>query len=272
MTAISVVMSVYEENELGIKRSVDSILNQTFKDFELIIIIDNPNNTEAIELIKKYASADSRIKYEVHKKNIKQSASLNEGIKMAAGKYIARQDTEDVSTPERLQKQYDYMQEHADVDVLGTAQRYVDVENNLSFLIQYKPVVGDEIKRHNPIGHPSVLIRKETFYKYGFYIENIWEYELWVIWYLKGVIFHNLQEPYYDYYQTKAEKISKVKIYLINDTNCKMKYAKALKFNLGDYIYLFAERICLLLPSTLIIKLLYYVYRNSHAKKGRVIK
>jgi hypothetical protein len=105
---------------------------------------------------------------------------------MAIGAYIARQDTEDVSLPTRLQAQYAYLQAHPEVDVLGTAWRYVDAQSNLSFLIKYKPVVGKEIKRHNPIAHPTVLLKRETFLKHGFYIENSWEYELWIIWYLKG--------------------------------------------------------------------------------------
>lgn len=263
MAAISVVMSIYKEGERGIRRAVDSILNQTFTNFELIIIIDNPDNKEGIELIKNYASVDERVRYRINEKNIGQSASLNEGIKIASGEFIARQDTEDVSMPTRLLAQYQYMREHPEVDVLGTAWRYVDSQSNLSFLIKYKPVVGKEIKRHNPIAHPTLLIKKEIFFKHGFYIENIWEYELWVIWYLKGVTFHNLQESYYDYYQTKSEKIRKVKPYLINDTRCKTKYAKALNFKFGDYLYLFAEKAALLLPSFLIIRLLYLYYRIS---------
>ncbi len=268
MAVITVIMSMYNEKPEGIKRAVDSILNQTFKDFEYIIIIDDPNNKEGIELIKKYHSIDSRIKYFIHDKNIGLHAGLNEGIRMAEGKYIAQQDTEDISNPKRLQVQYEYMEKHPEVDILGTSLKYIDPETNLSFYINFKPIVGDEIRRRNPIAQATALIKKESFFKNGFFLTNVNEYELWVIWYLKGAVFHNLQESYYDYFQTHSEKIRKVKKYLINDTNCKRKYAKALKFKFGDYLYLYAELITSRLPSFFIIFLLYIFYKIFRPKQS----
>ena len=255
-------MSIYKESVSGISRAVDSILNQTFNDFEFIIIIDDPTNEDGIDLIKNYAASDPRFNYVIHEKNRGISFGCNEAIRMAKGEYIP----DDYSYPNRLQVQYDYMQEHSDVDALGASLRYVDFESNLVFEIKYKPIVGDEIKKYCPVGHPTVFIRKNTYYKYGFYVENIWEYELWIIWHLKGVVFHNLQDYYYDYYQTYIDKERKTKPYLLDAINCKTKYTKELNFKFGDYFYLFAEKTCSKLPATLIIKLVYMVYKIKHFK------
>ena len=266
MNEISVIMSIYKENVLGIRRAVDSILNQTFKDFEYIIIVDNPDNKEGIELIEYYASMDSRIRYVVHEKNMGISYGCNEAIKLARGKYIARQEPEDYSYPDRLQMQFDYMQLYAEVDILGTALQYLDVENKIAFNISYKPIVGEEIKRYSPIAHPTVFVRRKTFFKYGFYDENEWEYELWILWYIKGVLFHNLPDVCYDYHQTFKDKSWKTKLYLLDAMHRQAKYKKSLHFKFTDNLYLFAERVCSFLPSFVIIRLLYINYKVKKKK------
>ena len=111
---ISVVMSVYN-GEKYLKRSIDSILNQTFKDFEFIIINDGSTD-KSLEIIKSYD--DDRIVL-IDQENKGLTKSLNIGIKTASGKYIARQDADDVSLPDRLKKQVDFLEVREDVVLLG---------------------------------------------------------------------------------------------------------------------------------------------------------
>jgi glycosyltransferase involved in cell wall biosynthesis len=270
MPQISVVMSVYKEDVIGIKRSIDSILFQTFKDFEFIIIVDYPHNLEAITLIESYSNQDSRVKYIIHEKNKGLATGLNEGIRMATGKYIARQDTEDTSHLDRFQVQYDYMETHTEVDILGTAQKYVDHEGKLILLREYKALVGKEIKRNSPLGHPTTLIRRETFFKYGFYKEDLYceDYDLWINWYFKGVVFHNLKECYYDYYQDDAYKVKKAKSELKDTIDCKSKYTKQLDFNTSDYLYLYFQKIVLLFPASIIVRLFYLFVKFTQSSRN----
>ena len=160
---ISVIMSVYKEPIDWLRQSIGSILCQTFKDFEYIIICDNPQYADAIRLLKNYSNKDSRIRLIVNEENIGLTKSLNKGLAVAKGKYIARMDADDISMPERFDKQYHYMENNPSVVVLGTAIIFFG-KGSL-----FKPTDGirfgdNAIRAHmlldNCIAHPTVFIRK----------------------------------------------------------------------------------------------------------------
>jgi glycosyltransferase involved in cell wall biosynthesis len=98
-------MGVYKEPLDWLRQSIDSILNQSFTDYEFIIICDNPRYEEGMELLKKYANSDRRIILLFNNENIGLTKSLNKGLEIARGKYIARMDADDISKPERLTRQ-----------------------------------------------------------------------------------------------------------------------------------------------------------------------
>ena len=107
---ISVIMSVYNERIDWLKEAVSSILNQTYTDFEYIIIIDNPNlNDEAVSFLNNTAERDSRVQLHFNEANIGLMKSLNVGIQMVRGEFIARMDAEDVSFPDRLEKEIAFL-------------------------------------------------------------------------------------------------------------------------------------------------------------------
>lgn len=161
---VSVIMSVYKEPIDWIKQSVESILNQTYKNFEYIIICDNPDYKEAISLLKSYERNEPRIKIITNKENIGLTKSLNKGIRISNGKYIARLDADDVSLPMRLEKQYNYMQSNKDIIVLGTNVKCIGEKS----LIHQGPSIfyeDEDLKAQlllqNCFVHSSVFIRKE---------------------------------------------------------------------------------------------------------------
>ena len=94
MCKISVIMSIYSEKEEWIKESIDSILSQTFRDFEFIIINDNPKRKQNENLLLEYSQKDNRIIVITNKENIGLTKSLNKGLSIAKGKYIARMDAD----------------------------------------------------------------------------------------------------------------------------------------------------------------------------------
>src|SRR4051812_15533497 len=113
---ISVLLPVYNA-EPYLKEAIDSVLQQTFADFELIIINDGSKDRSA-DIIKSYT--DKRILF-IDQENIGLSATLNKGIALARGEYIARQDNDDISRPERFRKQVTYLDAHPRTMLLGTA-------------------------------------------------------------------------------------------------------------------------------------------------------
>ena len=115
---ISVVMSCYNRAEYS-KLAIESILNQTYKDFEFIIIDDCSTDNTA-DVIQEYADKDERIVFIKNKQNMDYNYNLRKGFEIAKGEYIARMDDDDISMPERFEKQVEYLDKHPEITVLGT--------------------------------------------------------------------------------------------------------------------------------------------------------
>lgn len=172
-------MAVYNA-ELYISETLESILNQTFRDFEFLII-DDCSTDNTLSIIKSYE--DSRINLHCNEKNLGQSPSLNKGICLAKGKYIARMDADDIAFPDRFEKQYNFLESYPEVVVLGSSYRIMGASEVKE--LNFKP---SEIKVRlflglNSLAHPTVMIRKEIFSKYNFtyneYNPVNQDFELW---------------------------------------------------------------------------------------------
>ena len=180
---ISVVMAVYNGQKY-VREAIESILNQTFRDFEFIIVDDGSIDTTS-EILKEYAREDERIKIITNPKNIGLTKSLNKAIKVAQGKYIARMDADDISLPERLERQIEFMRKNPEVGLLGTAYYEMNLKGEIVG-DKFFPTSDKKLKKilikYNPFFHASVMIRKEILDKIGLYNENIpkaQDYDLW---------------------------------------------------------------------------------------------
>lgn len=180
---ISVVMSVYNA-EKYLDEAIQSILNQTYKDFEFIIINDGSTD-KSLEIIEKYKAQDERIVL-ISRENRGLIASLNEGIEKARGKYIARMDADDISLPTRFEEQIRFMKENSSLGVCGS---WIEVfGENKKPTIWRMPTNDDELKVRLlfsvTFAHPSVMIRKELIDKYHLkYNKNYLhaeDYKFWV--------------------------------------------------------------------------------------------
>lgn len=199
MPKISVIMSVYKEPIEWIKQSVDSILNQTFKDFEFIIVNDKPERSENNVLLSRYEQSDKRIRIVHNDKNIGLTKSLNKGLSIAKGEYIARMDADDISVPERFEKQVRYMESYPEIGVCGSAIEYIGCRSG--YKTYPENVDTQNILLESPFAHPSVMIRKSALAesKYNEDFRYSQDFELWVSLYSKSICFHNLQEPLLKY-------------------------------------------------------------------------
>lgn len=183
MPKVSVVMASYNRIDY-IKESIESILSQTFKDFEFIII-DDCSTDGTCELIEKYAQEDSRIKLIKNKTNKGLIYNLRLGIKLAQGDFIARMDDDDISYPNRFEKQVQFLEEQKEIVVCGTYIELIgEVENSQNWIKHYK---SDEIELlmnfFNPMCHPSVMIRKSFLVQnninFSYKALHAEEYDLW---------------------------------------------------------------------------------------------
>ena len=182
---ISVVLPIYNGENTS-KLAIDSVLNQTYSNFELIIINDgSTDNTK--QIIESYT--DERIVV-INQENLGLAKSLNKGIKIAKGPYIARMDADDICYPQRFERQIEKFQQNPELSVVGTwvKVRYSDG----STAIKRRPKSHTDILKHivkiNPFSHSSVMIKKSDLINVDLYNEKrdgsktvlVEDYDLWV--------------------------------------------------------------------------------------------
>jgi len=197
--AVSVVLPVYN-CEKYIAKAIESVLHQTFTDFEFIIINDgSTDHTE--EIIRSFS--DPRILYQVNNTNKGLVFTLNKGIDIAKGSYIARMDGDDICLPERFKKQFDYLQLNKEVDILATVVTLID-ENEIVSGTWHSDInnvsardIRKELPKDNCIAHPTVMGKTEIIkkYKYNHTQSQSEDYDLWLRMMSGGGIIHKLPEP-----------------------------------------------------------------------------
>ena len=207
---ISVVMAAHNE-EKTIQKAVKSIIGQTFKNWELIII--NDSSTDATKSILMQFESERRINVINNPYNLGLAKSLNIGISQSKGFYIARMDADDESLSNRLQSQLDFMKSNQSIDVLGGGAIYINKNKN-EFVKMPKDhnSIKQFIKKSSPFIHPSVMYKKSFIDKFGGYDETILRAEDYDLWY-RGIHeseYHNLEDILikYNYAQRKILRSS----------------------------------------------------------------
>ncbi len=193
--------------EQYINDSVQSILNQTFKDFELIII-DDKSTDDTVDLIKKFE--DDRIVLIEKEKNSGYTDSLNYAVTIAKGDYIARMDGDDISMPERFKIQIDFLTKNEDVILCGTGMKVIDSDKILKHPSNYEEIKV-KLCFTNSIFHPTVLFRKKVLIEnqYDKNFEPAEDYDLWTRLVFKGKLM-NIDETLL-HYRLHANQVSNSK-------------------------------------------------------------
>lgn len=174
---ISVLLPVYN-CELYIKETIDSVLNQTFADFELIVI-DDCSTDQTVSVIKEFS--DTRIRLIEKQVNSGLINSLNLGISIAKGEYIARMDGDDICLPERFAKQVAFLDKNPNIILCGTAyQTFGAIEKVIRHPLSHKKIAA-QLCVHSVFGHPTVMGKKAIFeqHNYNDDFKNVEDYELW---------------------------------------------------------------------------------------------
>lgn len=177
---VSVVMSVYNA-QWTLAFAIDSVLQQTYSNFEFIIINDGSTDN-TFYILNKYKSQDSRI-IVIDQKNQGLTKSLNVGINVAKGEYIARQDADDISLRCRLEKQIHFLENRKDVVLLGA--RAFEISKNKKVIGRFydEEDINEVVFLKNPIVHTSAFFRKNIFQEIGLYNEKFLvsqDFEAWI--------------------------------------------------------------------------------------------
>lgn len=196
-------MSVYNEDEMDLRTSIDSILQQTYNDFEFIIVNDNPNNSSIIKLISYYQKKDHRIKVILNEENIGLAESLNKAANIAEGSYFLRMDADDISVRDRIEKQLKIIQQG----------NYDLVCSNFYFINEGGKVLEKETKvfnnkdlvkmlpKENVIHHPTVIMKASTFSELKGYrnFPCAQDYDLWLRMVRQKCTFHMMPDKLLHY-------------------------------------------------------------------------
>ena len=198
---VSVIMAVYNcEKTVG--EAIESILNQTYQDIQLIICDDCSVDNTA-EIVQRYADANpEKIVFICNKKNMKLPFSLNHCLEHATGKYIARMDGDDYSYPTRIETQVNYLKEHSDIDLVGTAMEIFNGKEATGIVKKAKRPERIDFIKTNVFSHATILTYKYVYDELGGYsllerAVRVEDYDLWIRFCKAGFIGENIDDVCY---------------------------------------------------------------------------
>ena len=232
-TKVSVIMPVYNTDEKEFREAIESILNQTLQDFEFIII-DDCSKEYVKNIVDSYP--DSRIVYLRNEKNLGITSSLNKGLSIAKGEFIARMDSDDISLAQRFEKQVDFFNNNCSVSLLGTAIEKFPKSEIVKFPLDSSNIKNTLIFSNSCLAHPSIMIRKSAIDEFQIrYNENdkvCEDYGLWLE-LVDKLNFANLEEVLLKYRWHK-NSISKKKTLTQSAGSQKLMFkAQAKYFNIN---------------------------------------
>jgi glycosyltransferase involved in cell wall biosynthesis len=193
--AISVIMPAYCSGKY-IAAAIDSILEQTFHDYEFIII-DDHSEDETWEIICEYAKKNTHIHALRNEKNEGVARTLNKALSLCHGKYIARMDADDISLPHRLARQYEFLEGNPAVFLVGTGVFRINEQTDVTGI--YYGIVGEneiakKLPKENCIYHPTVMFRNENI-RYREKMHFVEDYDLWLCLVSDMKRINNIKEP-----------------------------------------------------------------------------
>lgn len=243
MAKISVIMGVYNSKKIELlSKSIESILNQTYNDFEFIICDDCSSDKKTLETLENFAKKDNRIKLLHNEKNLGLAATLNYCLELSTGEYIARQDDDDISHLDRFQKQIDFLDNNPSIALVGCNLNLFD-DNNIWGQRKHKeyPTKKDFLYG-SQFPHPATIIRSIVINEIGKYTvskitRRTEDYDLYMRLYYFGYCGVNIQENLYDYYENDLNYKQQKFKYRIDEFKLKIYWFKKLKLFPRGYIY-----------------------------------
>lgn len=261
---ISILMGIYNiPDKEQLAKSIDSIINQTYKNFEFIIIDDGSTN-DTYKWLEDLSKEDSRIKIYKNKKNLGLQKTLNKALKLSSGEYIARMDGDDYCSYDRFQKQIDFLKNNKEYQLVSTNSNCFDDSGIWGERIFDEIITKKSFLFTSPIQHGSILTYRWCYEKMNGYSEEKYaerneDYELFMRMYANGIKMYTIQEKMY-YYRVDDVCYSKRKFkYRINEAIVRYKGFKKLKLFPKGLIYVIKPIIVGLIPQ----KILKRIHKNK---------
>ena len=259
MPKVSIISGAYNiSGVFALEKAVFSILNQSFSDFEWIIL-DDGSSDSTWEILSEYAKGDSRIKLLQNEKNMGLAYSLNKCLEVASGEYIARQDMDDYSDPERLKKQVEFLDANPEISLLGTQAYLFDKDGVWGKEHFATTVTKKDFLFTSPYQHGAMMIRKDALLDAGGYrvckaTRRCEDYDLFMTMHTKyaGA---NLDEFLYYFCEDESSKKRRKYRYRIDEMKIRFRGFKKLKLMPKGFFYAIKPLFVGLIPGKTLDKL-----------------
>ena len=249
---VAVVLCVYDAAPAYLRSAIASILDQTWADFELILVEDPGGERSATTVLDE--CTDARIRHVANATRIGLAASRNVGLRSTEAPLVAMMDGDDLCAPDRLARQVQYLHEHPHIDVVGTQ---IAVVGDNGQQLGYRTYPKDHrdilraLRRYNPVAHPTVMMRRTAVLAAGAYSGSTTacdDYELWSRMARQGFRFANLQDALLQYRLHAGAMKTKLLRDTLRDTIWVKRAYWLEALSLGDRLRMWGERFLLLLP------------------------
>lgn len=256
---LSVIMGIYNTpNREMLANSLNSILNQTYNEFELIICDDGSTNG-CFEWAKEICKDDNRVIFISNEKNMGLAYTLNHCLKIAKGEYIARMDDDDISDLKRFEKQVKFLDSNINIGLVGSNMNLYDDKRGVWGLRKYKEnVKAIDFLYRVAVPHPTIMARKEAYDKVNGYRDlpktlRVEDYDCFMRMFARGVNMYNFQEALLDY-REDAESAKKKKYkYRFNEVYVRYNGFRELGLlNIKNIVYVIKPLIAGLIPQKII--------------------
>lgn len=265
---VSIIMPVYNTKKF-LDETILSILNQTFKEFEFIIV-DDFSTDWSYELLQDYEKKDNRIKLYRNEKNMWISFTRNKLISLSNTNLIATQDSDDISELNRLELQYNFLINNSDYSAISSNNLIINENSEIIWKRIYEWNIDKIILKKSPLSNPSSMFKKDIFLKLWWYEDNLnyWEdYDLWLKmylnWYKLKVLNNFLLRLRIRDWQTKSSKLKET---LKNTINLQKKYIRLwLKSSVSDNLFRFILNVLYYMPNSLVL----FLFKKLEYKKWK---
>lgn len=264
MCKISIIMGIYKmiNKRSIVELSINSILNQTYKDFEFIIC-DDGSNDGTYEMVQDLIKNDKRVILIKNNENKGLAYSLNHCLSIAKGKYIARMDADDISMPDRLEKQIGFLNEHLEYAMVGCNLLLINDKGIWGKRILAKEPTKKSFLFTSPYCHPAIVMRKEVLDKVNNYkVEKITrraeDYDLFMRIYANGYKGYNMQEFLYQFREDNDAYKRRAYKYRIDDVQIRYRGFKMLGLMPVGLLYVVKPLIVGLIPQVILSKMRRY--------------
>lgn len=260
MPKVSVIMGVYNTGKKEIlEKAINSILNQTFKDFEFIIC-DDGSTDDTLKLIQEICKNDNRVIIIKNEKNMGLAYTLNKCLEIAKGEYIARMDADDESLLNRFEKQVEILEQNSDIGVVNCNINVFDNEGIYGERIYNENITKKDFLLNNPIVHPAVMVRKKAYDLVKNYRDiNITyrneDYDLFMRMQINNIKMYTIQDKLFNFREDKNSYGRRKYRYRINEYKVKLENFKKMGFIPKYYLYCLKPLIVGIIPIKMLKKI-----------------